>query len=158
MRPLLNTFQSTKKNAEEIKSALKSKILPILETKNEHQLTHYPQSSQVVAISDIVIWCDLYPIYVEQPDIFDNTLPRLKSWMDHLASLPNFKKGLENVIRSKGNRIKWNYSTWSKKSLSFDVQTSKKGIQDSKPLESQARYFIFFYLFFLSTYFKNMVL
>lgn len=140
LRPLLNTFQSTKKNAEEIKAALKSKILPILETKNEHQLTHYPQNSQVVAISDIVIWCDLYPIYVEQPDIFDNTLPRLKSWMDHLASLPNFKKGLENVIRSKGNRIKWNYSTWSKKSLSFDVQTSKKGIQDSssKPLESQA--------------------
>ena len=143
MRPLLNTFQATKKNAEEIKAALKSKILPILETKNEHQLTHYPQNSQVVAISDIVIWSDLYPIYVEQPDIFDS-LPRIKSWMDHLASLSNFKKGLENVIRSKGNRIKWNYSTWTKKSLSFDIQTSKKGIQDSssKPLESQARYFI----------------
>ena len=143
MRPLLNTFQATKKNAEEIKAALKSKILPILETKNEHQLTHYPQNSQVVAISDIVIWSDLYPIYVEQPDIFDS-LPRIKSWMDHLASLSNFKKGLENVIRSKGNRIKWNYSTWTKKSLNFDIQTSKKGIQDSssKPLESQARYFI----------------
>ena len=113
LRPLLVTYHSTKKNADEIKNALKSRILPILD-QSEDQLTHYPQVKEIVSANDIVIWCDLYPIWKEAPEIIQ-ALPRVQQWMAYLAAKPTFQSGLDTIIVSKGKKIKWNFASWLKK-------------------------------------------
>ena len=120
LKPLLNTFYLSKKNGEDVKSALKTKIVPMLNSKSDKQLIHYSQHPNVVSISDIVIWCDLYPLYFENPDLI-NGIPKVTEWMKHLNSRPSFQNGLKSVIQSKGNRVKWNFSSWIKKSHAAEV-------------------------------------
>ena len=125
LRPLLVTYHSTKKNGEEIKNALKSRILPILD-QSEDQLTHYPQLKEMVSANDIVIWCDLYPLWKESPELIQS-LPRVQQWMAYLASKNTFQKGLETIITSKGKKIKWNFATWMKKVSSVEVKSAAAG-------------------------------
>ena len=130
LKPLLNTFHLSKKNGEDVKSALKTKIVPILNSKSDKQLIHYSQHPNVVSISDIVIWCDLYPLYSENPDLI-NGIPKVTEWMKHLNSRPSFQNGLKSVIQSKGNRVKWNFSSWIKKSHAAEV-TVPSGTSSTK--------------------------
>ena len=126
----MNTFHLSKKNGEDVKSALKTKIVPILNSKSDKQLIHYSQHPNVVSISDIVIWCDLYPLYFENPDLI-NGIPKVTEWMKHLNSRPSFQNGLKSVIQSKGNRVKWNFSSWIKKSHAAEV-TVPSGTSSTK--------------------------
>ena len=115
LKPLLNTYYISKKNGEDVKSALKTKIVPMLNSKSDKQLIHYSQHPNVVSIGDIVIWCDLYPLNLENPELI-NGIPKVTEWMKHLSSRQSFQNGLQSVIKSKGNRVKWNFSSWFKKS------------------------------------------
>ena len=134
MRPLLNLYHTTKKFGDDLKGVLKDKLLPLL-GQNE-RLT---KSDKNTSVSDIVIWCDLYPLYVENSD-FISTMPKLKSWMDSLLSQPTFKKGLDCTIKTKGNKIKWNFSTWCKKTNVVEVQPVKKSSPNACPCpDAQAR-------------------
>ena len=84
LRPVLSLFHATKKNGEDIKKVLKARILPILE-QSDDQLTHYPKLHEITSANDIVIWCDLYPIWIDHPEII-GALPRIKIWMEYLNS------------------------------------------------------------------------
>ena len=77
---------------------MKSRILPILE-KGENQLTIYPSGKGIVSANDVVIWCNLYPIWQENPDII-NSLSSLKKWMELLHSKESFKKGLREIVKN----------------------------------------------------------
>ena len=131
LKPLLNTFYLSKKNGEDVKNALKTKIVPILNSKSDQKLIHYSQHPNVVSISDIVIWCDLYPLYLENPELI-NDIPKVTEWMKHLNSRPSFQNGLQSVIKSKGNRVKWNFSSWIKKSHAAEVTLPTSGTGNTK--------------------------
>lgn len=120
LRPLLSTYHATKKNGEEIKNALKARILPILD-QSDDQLTHYPQRQEIVSANDIVIWCDLYPIWNESDII--NSLPRVKTWMEYLAGKETFKSGIKAILKSD-KKIKWNFATWNKKAGGETIKKS----------------------------------
>ncbi len=114
LRPLLQIFHATRKNGEEIKAALKSRILPILD-QSDGPLTNYAQHKDIVSANDIVIWCDLYPLWQDHPDII-NAIPRVKTWMEYLGAKESFKSGLSTIFGTNlGKKVKWNFATWNKK-------------------------------------------
>lgn len=100
-----------------------SRILPILD-QSEDQLTHYPSIKEIVSANDVVIWCDLYPIWQENPDIFH---PRIKTWLQFLAAKETFQNGINLIFKSKK---KWNFSTWNKisnvKKMEVEVPVKSK--------------------------------
>jgi hypothetical protein len=134
LRPILSTYFSTKKNQEDLKTALKTKILPILD-QSQDWLLHYPQNNDIVSVADIVIWCDLYPILHDSPEII-GSIPRVKVWMEYLIQRKPFKDGLEAVILSKGNKKKWNWSSWTRK-VNYDGSGS--GLKKSQAEASSPR-------------------
>ena len=84
---------------EELKSALKKQILPILEGSGNQRLGNYPNFKDIVPVWEIVIWCDLYPILQENSGVFDS-LPVIKKWMESLQGKESYKKGLLTIFKN----------------------------------------------------------
>jgi hypothetical protein len=74
-------------------------------------LTIYPSGKGIVSANDVVIWCNLYPIWQENPDVI-NSLSSLKKWMEFLHSKESFKKGLGAIVKNvPGKALIYLYST-----------------------------------------------
>ena len=119
LRPLISVYLITRKNGEEIKKVLQNRIDPFLD-RNEGQLTI---CANCVSVSDIVIWCDLYPLWRENSELF-GSLPKVKQWMVELGEKESFQKAIDVAITSKGKKVKWNFATWLKSAGASDAKPS----------------------------------
>ena len=103
---------------EEVQARIKSKLLPLLE-QNKSCLCQYV-SNGTVSVVDIVVWCDLYPLYSDKNlSVVISEIPALKDWMDKLSSRPSFQKGIADIFQVKTPR---SWASWTRTS-SFKAET-----------------------------------
>ena len=137
LRPILSIYHSTNKVNDDLKKALEDQIMPVL-VQSEGPLTNYPQNKDAVSANDIVIWCDLYPLWQDNHKVFQD-LPRVKTWMEYLGSKESFKKGLSIVFKQGYNKkTKLNFSSWNKKVVSglTPVESSAKKAENVSKQQS----------------------
>ena len=132
LRPILTSFYATQKNVEDLKNAIR----------DENRILAIVNQSQPVQVSasEIVLWCDLYPVWIDRPEVI-NSIPRIKTWMERLNGLESFKSGLGEIFKGKQKNIQWNFSTWYKKaSDGSGSNATKRNTEEPPPPPPPPRY------------------